>query len=377
MVDSFRLSQIRVLSQASNPKQEADVMPGFVLLCSEGEMHNLAVRIIDRLNALRPNEPDLKLSHINYSNWRDGELNDKIPKFKDLNGKHVVFFMASHSAELVLQGLQIIGAIKYQYAAAKLTVVMPFMAYRRQDHSEKPKEINRNLWFLRNLQQNGVDNLIVCDAHSEQTMMNGASVGLEMINVDPTSAFVAALSELVTTAKELNQAVRVFAPDKGSLERAVKLAKPLAVPVLFKPKERLANGQVNIHVQLKPEVLELVENLQADSGVQIIWQDYEVALKDALVIIRDDELDTGRTAALNARWCLSLGAGQIIFAVTHTCCSPGWREEVAEPDESPFKLILAGNTIYRPYRNTTGGLINNVDMSKVLAEALARVMART
>lgn len=350
-------------------------MPGFVLLCSEGEMHNLALRIIERLNALRPNEPDLRLSHINYSNWRDGEFNDKIPKYADLKGKHVVFFMASHSVPLVLQGLQIIWAIKHQYQAKTLTVVMPFMAYRRQDHAEKPKEIQRNLWFLSNLFSNGADNLIVCDGHSEQTMLNGLSVGLKVINVDPTSAFVASLNEMVDDTKSLGKKIFVFAPDRGSLSRAIKLAKPLAVPVLFRPKERLTTGQVNINVVMNQETLDLVQALQTEHEIEIIARDYELALQGATVIVRDDELDTGRTAAGNARWCLSLGAEQVVFAVTHTCCSPGWREEVADPEESPFKLILAGNTIYRSYRNTTGGLIRNVDMSKVLAEALAKLLA--
>ena len=350
-------------------------MPGFVLLCSEGEMHNLAKKIVDRLNALRPNDPDLKLSHINYSYWRDGEFNDKIPKFADIRGKHVVFFMASHYNELVLQGLQLIWAIKYQYGAKTLTVVMPFMAYRRQDHAEKPKEIQRNLWFLGSLKQNGVDNLIVCDAHSEQTTINGLSVDLNMVNVDPTSAFAAALGDILAEPKINNQPIYVFAPDKGSLTRAVRLAKFLDVLVLFKPKERLANGQVNISAELTPETMLIVENIQAANNVSIVWQQYESALNGALVIIRDDELDTGRTAAGNARWCLSLGAEQVIFAVTHTCCSPGWREEVADPDATPFKRILAGDTIYRPYRNGTDGLIRNVDMSKVLAEALAKLMA--
>ncbi len=350
-------------------------MPGFVLLCSEGEMHNLAVRIIDRLNALRPNDPDLKLSHINYSNWRDGEFNDKIPKFVDVAGKHVVFFMASHSGSLVLQGLQLIWAIKHQYMAKTLTVVMPFMAYRRQDHAEKPKEIQRNRWFLHSLKQNGVDSLIVCDCHSQQTIINGLEAGLNMTNVDPTSAFAASLLDFMEEIKANNKQCYVFSPDKGSLERAVKLAKALSVPVLFRPKERLANGQININVELTADTLRLLEQLQTDSGIPIIWQDYEKALLGSAVIIRDDELDTGRTAAGNARWCLLLGAEQVIFAVTHTCCSPGWREEVAEPEDSPFKMILAGNTIYRSYRNTTGGLIRNVDMSKVLAEALAKLMA--
>lgn len=351
-------------------------MPGFVLLCSEGEMHNLAVRIIDRLNALRPNEPDLRLSHINYSNWRDGEFNDKIPKFGDIVGKHVIFFMASHSGSLVLQGLQLIWAIKHQYGAARLTVVMPFMAYRRQDHAEKLKEIQRNLWFLHNLRENGVDDIIVCDCHSQQSIINGQSVGLNMINVDPTSAFVATLADLVAETITNNRPAYIFAPDQGSLPRAVRLAKPLGLSVVFRPKERLSTGQVNVDVELKPEVISYIKDIVEEQGVQILWQDYNKILDQATVIIRDDELDTGQTAAKNARWCLSLGAEQVFFAVTHTCCSPGWREQVAEPDESPFKFILAGNTIYRPYRNMTGGLIRNVDMSKVLAEALAKLMVK-
>lgn len=352
-------------------------MSKFVLLCSEGEMHNLAMKITDRLNALRPSDPDLKLSHINYSNWRDGEFSDKIPKFGNIAGKHVIFFMASHHSDLVLQGLQLIWAIKHQYGAETLTVVMPFMAYRRQDHAEKPKEIQRNLWILHSLKQNGADNLIVCDSHSEQTMINGLSVGLDMTNVDPTSAFAAALGDVLLEPKGNNKPIYVFAPDLGSLERSIKLAKSLKVPVLFRPKERLANGQININVELTPETMQIVQSLQAEYSVPIIWQDYEAVLKGSVVVIRDDELDTGRTAAGNARWCLSLGVEQVIFAVTHTCCSPGWREEVADPEDTPFRLILAGNTIYRPYRNTTDGLIRNIDMSKVLAEALARSMVKS
>lgn len=346
-----------------------------VLLCSEGEMHNLTLKIIGRINALRPSDSDLKLSHINYSIWRDGEYNDKIPRYADLAGKHVVFFMASHGNGLVLQGLQLLWAIKHQYGAKTLTVVMPFLAYRRQDHAEKAKEIQRNLWFLYNLKQNGVDNLIVCDRHSERTMINGREVGLQMINVDPTPSFAAALTEALADPMFAGLPAVIYSPDRGSLERTVALAKSLGLSVIFHPKKRLATGQIDIDGAISPDTLEYIDQLIRLQKIDIKWEDCASSINGAIVIIRDDELDTGRTAASNARYCLSLGAKHVIFVVTHTCCSPGWREEVADPDTSPFRLILAGDTIYRPYRNTTGGLIRTIDMSKVIGQALANLLA--
>ena len=345
-----------------------------VVFCGAGRVNRIAKKVLNSINILRLGQKNLGLSNINFSSWPDGEPDDRIANPAKINGKHVIFFVNSHEASLVAQALQLMWAIKHQYGALSLTVVMPFMSYRRQDHPEKSREIHRNLWFVRAMKDNRVDRLIVCDIHSDQTSKNAEDVGIKFYNVDPTPAYIESMSDLMVRLRGESLRVLVDAPDKGSLPRAALLAKGLELPLLVNLenfKSRLQSGDITMDNKADEGTIALIEEIKRDYGVEVVNMAPEL-VKGAVIIIREDELDTGGTAAERGRLYRDMGAVEIYMAVTHMVLSPGWRRKIA--DDSPYAKIFGGNTIYRSYEKTTGGLIIDVDMSLVMGFTLNEVI---
>src|SRR3989344_5010003 len=88
----------------------------------------------------------LKFGHISHSRWPDGEAGFKLETPGKIAGRHVVVFSCPITDKLELQLRDIVIACKQQYLAASVTVVISFLRYRRQDHSDKPEEITRLRW---------------------------------------------------------------------------------------------------------------------------------------------------------------------------------------------------------------------------------------
>jgi len=344
-----------------------------MMFCGRGDTNHLALDIIDAVNTRRIGHTPLKLSHTDFGWFADGEPDFSFDEWKEIKGKHAVLFLSTHSPELAMELLMLTCAIKKRYKAKSLTLVQPFMAFRRQDHPEIFEEFDLDLWFIENMKANGADRLIVCDIHSEQTLKNCQQVELEIHNVDPTPLYAAALKGKVNQTNELGKPAKILSPDKGSLFRAITLAKILNVPVLLSLKKRKDTGNIVTNVAPTPADLELIERTKEKHEVQIELISEET-VHGTYIIIREDELDTGGTAADTCRDLQRTGAYKVGLVVTHMKCSPPWKRKAGRRRTSPFSLILAGDTICRSYENRTGGLVEDISVAPVIAEKLTEIL---
>lgn len=342
-----------------------------ILFCGGGRTNRLAEDIIEVVNSRRIGQTPLKLSHTDFGSFSDGEPDHAFYDWEQIQGKHAVLFLSTYKMELVLELLVLIWAIKQRYQAKSLTVVLPFMAFRRQDHPEIMEEFNLNRWFIENIKRNGADKLIVCDVHSARTKENCEAVGLEMHHVKPTPIYAAALHQTMAEAKSEGKALKVVSPDKGSLSRCISLAKKIDASVVVSLKRRKETGNIVTQVDPTEADLQMIEALEIEHNIRIELISPEV-VKDAMIVLREDELDTGGTAADTCRDLLKAGAHQVELVVTHMKCSPGWKRKVVK--NSPFKRIYAGDTIYRGYENRTGGLVVDVSTDDIIGAALAEVL---
>lgn len=317
----------------------------------------------------------LRFTHLNMDVFSDDEDDFRITKFQEIKGKHVILFQSLHRESLEnleRQFLTIAWAAKHQYGAKSIIAVLPFMSYRRQDHPEKKGEIHRNLWFVHNMKANGVDKLILCDIHSDVTLQNCEKVGIQAWNVDPSPAFSSWLMSRVKLSQKNDKPFFVYSPDKGSIRRAVSLAKELGVSVVVSLKNRLHD--CTVIVEENPETLERIQieldELRNNFGVPISLAGEN--LNGADICIREDELSTGSTAVMTGLALKQAGAGDIYFCATHPICTKGWKRKII--DNNPFSAILLGDTIPRPYRKTTDGGITTIPMAQVIADKLFEVV---
>ncbi|MDD5071159.1 MAG: ribose-phosphate diphosphokinase [Patescibacteria group bacterium] len=344
------------------------IQNSFVVLGGTGN-HDLDKGILAVVNDLARTR--LSFLHLNMDDFSDGEDDFRITHPEKIAGKHVILFQSLHSdsrQNLERQFLTLAWAAKFQYGAKSIVAVVPFMSYRRQDHPEKTDEIHRNLWLLHNMKANGVDKLILCDIHSCVTLENCKKVGIEAWNVDPSAAFAEILKPRVDLSRSRSQPFFVYSPDKGSIRRAVSLAREFGVPVIVSLKNRLHD--CSVAAEENPEKLTTIEvelaELQEKFGVPISLA--EESLNGASICIREDELSTGATAVLTGKSLKQAGAKEIFFCATHPVCTKGWKRKII--DNNPFDAIILGDTVPRPYRKETGGEVITVSMARVIANQL-------
>ncbi|MDD4610597.1 MAG: ribose-phosphate pyrophosphokinase-like domain-containing protein [Patescibacteria group bacterium] len=342
-------------------------VPANVMVFSGTGNHDLARDILAKFGEL--GSCRLQFSHLNMDTFPDGESDLRIPDWKDIRGKTVILFQSMPTSELADQFLALAWAIKHQYGASEIVAVVPFMLYRRQDHPENMDEIHRNLWLIQNMKANGVDKLILCDIHSGVTLANCEKVGIQAWNVDPTPAYRQHLQMRQDVAMRGGRKLFVYSPDRGSVGRAVTLAKELGVGVAVTLKKRLHSGEVMIDDEAK----KIIEELRATHNVEIILADQTLAGQS--VVMREDELSTGGTAHKTGRMLMNdLRVHEVFFCATHAVCAPGWKRKLI--DRSPFAHIYLGDTIERPYAKATGGMVTPVSMAGVIAVTLFEVLSR-
>jgi len=188
----------------------------------------------------------------------------------------------SHLMELLLM----IDAFK-RASAARITAVMPYYGYARQDRKDKPRVPISAKVVADLLETAGANRALCLDLHAPQIQ------GYFNVPVDHIYATPVMLEYFVR--KDLPH-LTVVAPDAGGVERARFFAKKVDAPLAIMDKRR-----VDIDVS---EVLHVIG---------------DVSGRTALVI--DDIVDTAGTLVKTAEALLEQGAKQVFAVCTHAVLS--------------------------------------------------------
>lgn len=324
--------------------------------------------VLDRLREL--SGVDFQFLHLDSDSFPDGEPDLRIPRYEELAGRHLVIFQSMTDLRKTDELLTLVWAAKHQYGAQSVTCVLPFCAYRRQDHPDKLKEIERSRYLANQLAATGASRVIFCDIHSPRVISNFQDHGIEVVNVSAGSVFAKNLLPLVTRYRQQGLRVAVDSPDLGSFVRVVSLARLLEAPIALGLKSRLITGQIDL--RSSEEVL--TDLRQQNPDLELLSDD---ELTGAVVIELDDEVASGSTSQKRARHLREdVKAKEVIFCGSHTVFTPGWRRTFLDPEVKQFSRIFCANTIHRSYEKKTGGAITTVDVSPVIADALYLMLAQ-
>ena len=182
-----------------------------------------------------------------------------------------------------------IGALK-DAAAARVTAVVPYLAYARKDQKTKPRDPVITRYVAALFEAVGTDAVVTLDVHNLAAFQNAFRCRTE--HLDAHGLFAAYCAPLLKDGD-----VVVVAPDAGGIKRAnqfrQRLAQALDKPVgaAFAEKHR-RSGVV--------------------SGDLLVG---DVAGKHAVII--DDLVSTGTTLARTTSACAELGAASVIAVATH------------------------------------------------------------
>ncbi len=276
---------------------------------------------------------DLKqpLCQVTIRRFADSELFVKIDE--NVRGRDVYIIQPTNTpAEHLLELLLLIDAA-HRASAARITAVIPYFGYSRQDRKDQPRVAISAKLMANIISRAGADRVLAMDLHAHQLQ------GFFDIPVD--HLYAAPVLTAHYRLKRLHDPV-VVAPDVGSAKMARGFAKRLNASLAIIDKRR---PSANI-----AEVVNVVG---------------EVEGKDCL--IPDDLIDTAGTVTEAAKALKRLGARNVYVCATHALLSG---PAVDRLKDAPIEEIAVTNTINLPAERKFDRL-KILSVGSLLAKAIA------
>ncbi len=251
----------------------------------------------------------VEICRATVSRFADGEIFVRIDE--NIRGQDVFIVQPTNPpAENVLELLLLIDAAR-RASAARITCVMPYYGYSRQDRKDQPRVAIGAKLMANMIEAAGADRVLGIDFHQHQLQ------GFFDVPVDHLYAAPVLVSHY--RKKQLHDPV-VVAPDVGSAKMARGFAKRLNGTLAIIDKRRPS--------QNVSEVLNVVG---------------EVEGKDCL--IPDDMIDTAGTVTEAARALKALGARDIYVCATHALLSGPAVERLKE---APIVEVTVTDSVLIP-----------------------------
>lgn len=281
----------------------------------------------------------LNLGKAQLRCFSDGETYFQI--LENVRGADVFVIQPTCSPvnDSLVELLVMIDAFK-RSSARRITAVIPYYGYARQDRKDKPRVPISAKLVADLLGAAGASRLLTVDLHAGQIQ------GFFNIPVDHLFAAPVMVEYL---AKQKFDHLAVVSPDAGGVERARAYAKRLAVDLAIVDKRRV---EANI-----AEVMHVIGN---------------VAGKD--VIIVDDMIDTAGTLMETVKALKDKGAQRIWVCATHGVFSGPAIDRINQMED--LEKVIVTDTIPRPVESKCNK-IQVLSVASLLGEAIRSIHEET
>jgi ribose-phosphate pyrophosphokinase len=239
-----------------------------------------------------------------------------------------------HLVELCLLGSAVKGL-----GAKKVTAIIPWMGYSKQDKAFRKGEAISAQLVAKFIEAAGFDAVITVELHSENVLPYFT------IPVTEVSSHRLLGSALFTDTKQslMTDAV-VVSPDYGGVSRSARFAAEMQLPLIHLTKKRdIETGEVTV--------------TQADG-----------ALQGVTAIMFDDIINTGATAVKTSDFVLQNGAAAVYFLATHGVFAG---DAVNVLSASRIAKIMVSDTIAIPEEKKFPAL-QIVSVASLIADAIGR-----
>ena len=235
----------------------------------------------------------------------------------------------------IMELLLIIDALK-RASARRITAVIPYYGYARQDRKAQPRVPISSKLVADLLTAAGANRILTIDLHADQIQ------GFFNIPVDHLYA-APVLHDYVRKCDFKN--LVIVSPDAGGVERARSFAKRHNASLAIIDKRReIANVSKVMHV----------------IG--------EVHCKDAIIL--DDLIDTAGTTTQAAEALKENGAKRVFAACTHPVLSGPAIERI---NNSEIEHVITTDTIPLDEKKSACKKLKVLSISSILAEAIKRI----
>ncbi len=278
----------------------------------------------------------MELGNSNVGMFSDGEIAININEMVRGSDVFVVQSTSNPVNNNLMELLIMIDALK-RASASRITAVMPYFGYARQDRKSKARDPISAKLVADLLTTAGADRILTMDLHAAQIQ------GFFNIPVDHLKGG-RLLAEYYLEKFPVRDDVVVVSPDLGSVTRARDFAAKLDVPIAIIDKRRP-----------KPNVSEVM-NIIGD-------------IKDKTCILLDDMIDTAGTITNGAQALADRGAKAVYACCTHGVLSGPAIERI---QNSPIEELLTLDTIVIPEERKIPK-IKTISVASLFAEAIRRI----
>ncbi len=273
------------------------------------------------------------LGDATVSSFPDGETFVKINE--NIRGRDVFFVQPTcpPSNQNLMELLIMVDAAR-RASAARITAVIPFFGYARQDRKDQPRVPITAKLIANLLTAAGVDRVLTMDLHAQQV------AGFFDIPVD--HLFAAPVLIRYLTTKDLTNSI-VVSPDVGGLKMAQAYAQALGTGLAIVAKRRKSPTET--------EAMNIIGDVD---GKQ--------------VIMVDDLTETAGTLTSAAKMLMEHGATSVIAGVSHAVLSDLAIERLKG---SGIRELITTNSV--PVRSGDGFPITTLCVAELLGEGIKRI----
>ncbi len=281
----------------------------------------------------------VKLGQSELGRFSDGEIYFQI--LENVRGADVfVVQPCSHPVDYhLMQLLMMIDAFK-RASAWRITAVIPYYCYARQDRKDKPRVPISAKLVADLLETAGASRALTLDLHAPQIQ--------GYFNVPVDHLYASPVLVEYFKKKALGE-VTVVSPDAGGVERARFFAKRLDAPLAIVDKRR-----VDMNVA---EVMHLIG---------------EVRGRPALII--DDIIDTAGTLVNTVEALLKEGATKVYAAATHAVLSGPAVDRLCK---SPVEEVVVTNSVPLSEEAQKVKKIKMLSVAELLARGIRSIHEET
>ncbi|MGB2783876.1 MAG: ribose-phosphate pyrophosphokinase [Atribacterota bacterium] len=281
---------------------------------------------------------NIPLGKVDVSRFPDGEIKIKIEE--SVRGLDVFIIQSTCPPvnEYLMELLIMIDALR-RASAERITAVIPYYGYARQERKTQPREPITAKLVANLLVSAGVNRVLTMDLHAGQIQ------GFFDIPVDQLEA----VSILSSYFEEKNlDSIVVVSPDVGGTARAREFAGRIGKPIAIIDKYRSSFDDVDV--------------------MHIVGK-----VKDKTAIIVDDIIDTAGSIIKGSQALLNAGAEEVYICATHPVFAGPAKERIEKSfHKDLFKEVVVTNTIPVNDDKCLSG-IKVLSVAKIFAEAINRI----
>lgn len=280
---------------------------------------------------------DVPLTQAAIRRFSDMEVFVEI--FENVRGEDVFIIQSTSypANDNLMELLVIIDALR-RGSARRITAVIPYYGYARQDRKTGPRTPISAKLVANLITTAGADRVLTMDLHAGQIQ------GFFDIPTDNLFATPVFLKDIEANNHDGAEPV-VVSPDVGGVIRARAVARRLGADLAIVDKRREKAGQ--------SEVMNIIGDVEGRRAILI-----------------DDIVDSAGTLCNAADALIKAGAASVHAYTTHGVLSGG---AVARVSESPLEMLVTTDSIQATEDMKSARNIRQLTVAPLLAEAILRI----